>query len=464
MNDAVVDNVEQRTAPSLTQRLAEYVATTRYEAIPPSAIETAKLYLLDTLAVAWAGSDAPGCQEAHALMVDEGGRSDATAWAYGGKLPAASAAFINGMSSSALDYDSLYQDASVHINIAVLPAALAIAEREHVSGRDFLTALIVGSDIAGRFGGASRHPPRGFHYTGVFGTFGAAAAAAKLLRLDALTTRHALGLAFMQVAGTQQANIEPSLSKRLLSAFAARSGVNAALLAQRGITSPAHAIEGKFGLYSLYQDGDGERLIEGLGKRFESERLTMKKFPSCGCNHTSIQGMLDLVRGHDLKPDDVESIEVTVSPYMDRIVGGPYDPSSDPQVAAQFNLRYSVACVLVRRRLGLAEIEADAAHDPEINRHIPKVSLKINPELKSSRGPVVIRMRTRTHGELTCRVDHVPGGAEAPLAESEVREKLDDCLRLGVKPLRDGTINMLLERTRQLDTFSDMSQFFAGIC
>jgi hypothetical protein len=90
--------------------------------------------------------------------------------------------------------------------------------------------------------------------------------------------------------------------------------------------------------------------------------------------------------------------------------------------------------------------------------------LKINPELKSSRGPVVIRMRTRTHGELTCRVDHVPGGAEAPLAESEVREKLDDCLRLGVKPLRDGTINMLLERTRQLDTFSDMSQFFAGIC
>jgi 2-methylcitrate dehydratase PrpD len=396
MNDSAIDALEQRTTRSLTQQLAKHAANARYEAIPASAFETAKLYLLDTLAVAWAGSDAPGCREAHDLMADEGGRKDATAWAYGGKLPASSAAFINGMSSSALDYDSLSRDAPVHINIAVLPAALAMAERQRATGKDFLTALVLGSDIAARLGAAAKHPPRGFHFTGVFGTFGAAAAAARLLRLDEVFTRHALGLAFMQAAGTQQANIEPSLSKRLLSAFSARSGVLAAQLAQRGITSPAQAIEGKFGLYALYQDGDPVRLTRALGTRFDSERLTIKKFPSCGCNHTTIQGMLDLVRAHDLKPEDVEAIEVTVSPYMDRIVGGAYDPSSDPQVAAQFSIRYSIACVLVRRRLGLAEIQPDAAHDPEIARHIPKVSLKIDPDLKSSRGPVVIRMRTRT--------------------------------------------------------------------
>ena len=463
MNDAVIENVEQRSEPSLTQRLAEHAANARYEAIPASALETAKLYLLDTLAVAWAGSDAPGCQEAHALMAEEGGRADATAWAYGGKLPAGSAAFVNGMSSAALDYDSLSRDAPVHINIAVLPAALAIAERQRVSGKDFLTALVLGCDITARLGAAAKHPPRGFHYTGVFGTFGAAAAAARLLRLDTLSTRHALGLAFMQASGTQQANIEPSLSKRLLSAFAARAGVLAAQLAQRGITSPAHAIDGKFGLYALYQDGDGARLTESLGTRFDSERLTIKKFPSCGCNHTAIQGMLDLVKAHDLKPDDVLSIEVTLSPYMDRIVGGAYDPRSDPQVAAQFSIRYSIACVLVRRRLGLAEIQADAAHDPEINRHIPKVSLKIDPDLKSSRGPVVIRMRTRTHGELTARVDHVPGSAEAPLGESEVREKFEECFRLGVKPLRHPAIAKLLQRVRELERVSDMSEFFADI-
>ena len=454
MNDSTL------TSTTLTHRLGEHVANTPFEAIPESAFKTAKMYLLDTLAVSWAGSDAPGCREAHAVMAEQGGREDATAWAFGGKLPAASAAFINGMTSAALDYDSLNRDAPVHINIAVLPAALAIAERERVTGRDFLTALVLATDITCRLGAGAKHPPRGFHYTGAFGVFGAAAAAARLLKLDALQTRHALGLALLQASGTQQANIEPSLSKRLLSSFAARSGVVAALLAQRGITSPASAIEGAFGLYALYQDGDPERLVEELGTRFDSERLTLKKFPSCGCNHTSIEGMLRLVREHDLKPDDVESIELTISPYMDRIVGHAYDPSRDPHVAAQFSIRYSVACVLVRRKLGLAEIQADAAHDPEINRHIPKVSLKINPELKSSRGPVAIRMRTRNHGELICRIDHVPGSAEAPLTQSEVTEKFDECFRLGVKPMTGDAIAALLKRVDTLERLDDMSRFF----
>ena len=143
-----------------------------------------------------------------------------------------------------------------------------------------------------------------------------------------------------------------------------------------------------------------------------------------------------------------------------RIVGHAYDPSSDPQVAAQFSIRYAVACVLVRRKLGLAEIQADAAHDPEINRHIPKVSLKINPELKSSRGPVVIRMRTRNHGELICRIDHVPGSAEAPLTQSEVTEKFDECFRLGVKPMTGDAIAALLKRVDTLERLDDMSRFF----
>src|SRR5690242_17248319 len=100
MNDSVADNIEQSV--TLTGRLATHVANSRFENIPQSALESAKLFLLDTLAVAWAGSSAPGCAEAHRLMTEEGGRADATAWAYGGRLPVASAAFINGMTSSAL--------------------------------------------------------------------------------------------------------------------------------------------------------------------------------------------------------------------------------------------------------------------------------------------------------------------------------------------------------------------------
>ena len=463
MNDMSRVAAEQETV-SISHRLASHAATTPYAAIPADVRDTAKLYMLDTLAVAWAGSDAPGCPEAHALQVDEGGRADSTAWAYGGKLSASSAAFINGMSSSALDYDSLGRDAPVHVNIAVLPAALAVAEKEHASGADFLAALVVGSDIVCRLGAAAKHPPRGFHYTAAFGIFGAAAAAARLMRLDAVTTRHALGLAFIQAGGTQQANIEPSLAKRLLSAFAARSGVYAALLAQRGITAPAHAIEGEFGLYKLYQDGSPERLLDALGSRFDSAALSIKQFPSCGCNHTTIAGMLDLVRKYDLQPDDVESINITVSPYMDRIVGMPYDPSGDAQVAAQFSIRYSAACVLVRRRLGLAEIQEAAARDPEINRHVGKVTLQIDPTLTSSRGPVVIRLRSKRHGELATTVAHVPGSREAPLTEAQVNEKFDECFRLGTRPLSKEQIATLTARVHGLEQVPDMASFFSGIC
>jgi 2-methylcitrate dehydratase PrpD len=464
MNDLSPSGISQQSFVSLSDRLAQHVSAVRYEAISREALEAAKLFMLDTLAVSWAGSDAPGCREAHALLVDEGGRADGTAWAYGGRIPAASAAFINGMTSAALDYDALGRDASVHVNITVLPAALALAERRCASGRDFLAALVAGSDIMYRLGAASRDPHQGFSFTSVFGVFGAAAAAARLLGLDSIATRHALGIAFIQAGGTQQANIEPALTKRTLSAFAARAGVNASLLAERGLTGPSKVIEGKFGIHKLYQNGDPDRLIAELGKRFDNVKLTIKKFPSCGCNHTAIEATLRLVREHGLRPDDVLAVEATVSPYIDRIVGASYDPSGDAQVAAQFNIRYSIACALVRQKLGLAEIQERAARDPAILAQIPKVSVRVDPSFSGYRGPVILRMQTKTRGDFVCRVDHVPGSAEAPLTEAEIDEKLQECFRLGVRPLNGGQIAALMTRVSGLEQIADMSTFFDGVC
>ena len=462
MNDLPAGVFNQSTT-ALSQRLAEHISAMELEAISSEAREAAKLFMLDTLAVSWAGSDAPGCREVHELLKDEGGRADATAWAYGTPLPVTSAAFINGMTASALDYDSIGRGAAVHINIAVLPAALAIAERTGATGKDFLTALVTGADLMYRLAGALKKPNRGFHYTAAIGVFGAAAAAAKLLELDSLATRHALGIAFIQASGTQQANIQPSLTKRMLSAFAARSGVYAALLAQRGITAPSEVFEGRFGFFSLYQEGEISKVLTDIGKRFLNVNASIKKFPSCGCNHTAIEATLKLVRDYELDPDDVQSIEATITPYIDRIVGGHYDPSGDPQVAAQFNIRYSIACALVRRRLGLAEIQEAVARDPAINRHISKISLKVDPEQTGNRGPVTVRMKTHSRGEISCRVDDVAGGPDAPLAASEVEGKFNECFRLGVHPLREEAIKMLSERVRKVEEVASMSRFFHDI-
>ena len=448
---------------SISMRIGEHIAAARLEDIPAASRDAARLFMLDTLAVAWAGSDAPGCREAFGYLRDTRGAAESTAWAYGERLGAEGAAFINGMTSAALDFDSLGRDAPVHVNVAVLPAALAIAERTHASGKDFLTALVLGSDLLCRMGAATLPPHRGFHYTSTFGVFGAAVAAAKLLGLSAEATQHALGIAYTQAAGTQQANIEPSLAKRMLSAFAARSGVFAAALAQRGLTAPTQVIEGTFGLYQLYQAGDPDRLLDQLGRRFDNANLSIKKFPSCGCNHTTIAGVLRLVAENDIRPDDVKSVAVTVSPYIDRIVGMPYDPSGDAQVAAQFSIRYSVACALVRRRLDLRDIEADAARDPVVGRHIDKVSVTVDPKLTGDRGPIRLRMQMADGRDLACEVAHVPGSVESPLTQREIDDKFSICFSRGVTPLTKEKIRRLSDRVRDIEDVADMAHFFDGV-
>lgn len=461
--DRAAGDAQPLAGQSVSGRIASHAATVTTEAIPESARRAAQLFLLDTLAVAWAGSSAPGCAQTLTVMQDEAGPGQSSVWGFGTKLPATSAAFVNGMTAAALDYDCLGRDAPVHVNISVIPAALAVAELEHRSGAEFLDAVVIASDLLARMGISARPPHRGFHYTSTFGVFGATIAACRLFGLDALTTRHALGLAYVQACGTQQTNIEPSLAKRMLSGFAARAGVLSARLARQGITAPAEVFEGPFGLYALYQAGDPEPMLEALGTRFDNHRLSIKKYPSCGCNHTAIEGVLRLVREHRLQPDDVRSITITVSPYIDTIVGMAYDPQQDPQVAAQFSIRYSAACMLVRQKLGLAEIQPDAAFDPEINRHIPKVQVVVDPNRSGDRGPVDVEMITKEGRRLACIVAHVPGSEEAPLAQAEIDGKFEECFRLGARPLDAAAIARLRARVNALSELSDMAQFFEGL-
>jgi 2-methylcitrate dehydratase PrpD len=444
------------TITSLTHRLAEHVAETPFGAIPAEAREAAKLFLLDTLACAWAGSDAPGCREAHALLAEEGGRSDATAWAFGTRMPAQHAAFLNGTTSAALDYDALGRGVPVHVNVAVMPAALAVAERQGATGAEALAAIVLGSDVTYRLALAGIFPHRGWSYTSVLGAFGAAAATARLLKLDAAATRHALGLAYLQAAGTQQANIEPSLAKRMLSGWGARAGTFAALLAARGITAPAAVIEGAFGLHRMYQPGDPAVILDRLGAWFGGTDLSIKKYPSCGCNHTAIEAMLRLRALHGLTAAHVGRIRARISPYMDRIVGMTYDPSRDPQVAAQFSIRYSLACALVRGRLGLAEIEAEAAHDPAINEVVPRVLLDIEPSWTSDRGPVELTVETTDGRVLTAREENLPGSREAPIPPEDLQGKFAECLGRGVRPLRPAARREMMARLDALERWPDM--------
>ena len=372
------------------------------------------------------------------------------------------AVLINGVAAAALDYDGLHMGAVAHTDIVCLPAVLAVAEREHASGQDFLAALVLANETVCRLGSAT-NLHSGWFYTSIHGVFGAAAGCAKLLGLDAQGITHALGIALSQVGGTQQSMVEKALTKRVQAALAGRAGAFSGLMARAGITAPREAFEGRFGFYNMYEKGDTRPVLAGLGEQYLCADTSMKKYPSCACNHAVLEATLQLVDEYDLKPEDCLALKATITPYMNRLVGAPYDPGSNPQVAAQFSAQYSVACAVLRRRLGVAEIQDAAAMDPALGAFARRVEIVVDESNNGELVPAAIEITTRGHGVLRRMVDVLPGTPQRPLSDAELAAKVSECLGMGARPLDAARIVRLRERVAEIDKVTDMAEWCNGI-
>lgn len=420
-------------SPSATESLAVFVASTDYGALPAEVITATKQRILDTVGVALAGSDAPGCEGARETILAEGATGTSTLWASGERVSSRGAAFVNGLHAAALDYDSVYERGSVHPDIVTVPAAWAIAEQTHADGKAFLAAVALGNEVACRFGAANLHN-KGWFYTSVFGVFGAAAAVGKLLGLDEAGIANAIGLALSRAGGTQQALLEKSLAKRAQSGFAAEAGVFSAQLAAAGINGPSQAVEGKFGFHTLYGDGDVGTLIEDLGTHYESLATAIKKYPSCTANHVPIDLLIEVAEANDLTPDQIDRVEIELSPFANGLVGDAFDPSDNPQVAAQFSIHYSAASALLRRRLGIAEIQDAAVNDTAIAEFIQKVDISIDDTNSGKFAPARVTVKTSSGAKLEADLENVPGTIANPLSDDQVAAKFRDCAQFGMQP------------------------------
>jgi 2-methylcitrate dehydratase PrpD len=450
------------TTTTLSETLSHYVARTQLGAIPTAVAGAARRMMLDTLAVAWAGSAAPGIEQLRRGLVSAPNAGESLLWANLEPVALLDAAFLNGAAAAALDYDGLHLEAVVHTDIVCLPAVLATAERVHASGREFLAALILANEVVCRLGLATRLHS-GWFYTSIHGVFGAAAGCAKLLGLEGEGIRDALGIALSQVGGTQQSMVEKALTKRIQSALASRAGAFSALLAQSGVTAPREAFEGRYGFYNLYEAGDPSAVLNRLGERYVSAETSMKKYPSCACNHAVIEATLQLVHEYDLQPGDCLGARAIISPYMNRLVGANYDPDRNPQVAAQFSVQYSVACAVLRRRLGIAEIERESALDPQLREFAGRVEVVVDEASRGELTPGAVELATRSRGILRRQVDHLPGGPGRPLSDAELAAKVEECMALGARPLAPGRIARLSARIAAIEQVEDMARWFDGI-
>jgi 2-methylcitrate dehydratase PrpD len=405
----------------ITRTLIESVDGLRYQDLTAEAREVARHCILDFLGVALAGSREPLVNILVEVLVAPESASAAGLIGRDERATAPTAALVNGAAGHALDFDDTHTFMMGHPTVPVLPALLALCESERVSGRALVTALVAGIELECRLAAVlgPRHYDVGFHSTATLGTFGAAAACAHLLGLEADQWAHAMGLAGTQAAGLKAAF--GTMTKPFHAGHAAAAGLLAALLARRGFTSAADVVEAPQGFASTHAgDRPDIAVLERLEGRFLIRETLFKYHAACYLTHAAIEAARSLREGHSIDARDIESIEVTVAPALLGVCN-----IAEPRTGLEgkFSLRATTALAL----LGVDTAELGTYTDarmaePSLVRLRDRVRVVTESGLASTRARVTVRSGGRT---LDAEVD--TGTPAADLAEQRrrLRSKFD---------------------------------------
>jgi len=415
----------------ITQRLADFVASAPSGDIPPPAREQARRAILDTLGVMLAGSREDASRIVAEMTRDQGVSEEATVFGHGFRLPASEAALVNGTSAHALDFDDVSMSMRGHPSVTLLPAVLALGEKLGVSGREAIDAFVLGFEVECKLGlliGAP-HYALGWHATSTFGTVGAAAACARLLRLDADRTRVALGVAASLASGIRQ-NFG-TMTKPLHAGWAARNGVIAATLAERGFTADAEALEGESGFLRAASGGGRLNLhsLSRLGDPWEivSPGIGVKLYPCCYATHRALDAALEIRRSESAPHySNIGGVRVTVSrgtlmPLRTDL------PSTG--LEGKFSMEYCIAAALIDGRIGLSTFTDEAVQRPEVKKLMKLIA--VSEERRRAQFPIggraVVSIDTIGKIKHTRVVESPRGDPQNPLSWEDLCEKFRDC-------------------------------------
>lgn len=372
-----------------TEALAQFVVGTRLEDIPAVVFQNAKLMILDTFGVILAGARDPGCKLLARWVKDQEAAPRATVIGQGFRSSPLLAALANGHASHALDYDD-----SGHYSTQTLPAALALGEPARLSGAKILQAYILGREICSRLDAAfdagreklTGPTYRGWHHTGTNGSLGATAAAAVVQGLDLEQMKTAFGIAANGACGLR-ANMG-TMAKALVSGNAARNGVMAATLAERGFTAEKSILETPQGMANAFcdkSDIDWNSMTRDLGKRYELERGAItKEYPCCSPAHRPIEAVLEIVKAHGIRADDVDWIECDPHSFSLR-----RSEASDAH-EAQYSLIYCLSVALLDGRMGLRQMTDERVRAQDVQALMRRLRIVPPPN-----GPVERRPKER---------------------------------------------------------------------
>lgn len=403
-----------------TETIAQYLVDLDYSFIPSNILGEMKVLLSDYLGVALAGTRTESGRIAAQFSKDFGEKAEATIIGFGYRVSAPSAAFANAIISHSTELDDVDSLSYIHFSPPILSAALAMAERGHISGKHLLVALVLGCDLTARLSAAINpsHRDRGFHTTSNCGVFGAAAASAKLLNLGFKEMASAMGLAGAQASGLMEF-FGTSMQKRFNPGPAARGGTISALLAQRGFTGAETILEGDRGFLRAYSDQfDRKKLVEGLGKEFPIF-IEYKPYACVRPVHNAIDCALELRHQYKINPAKISGITVFRHPRWAH-----YHNIKKPRTyhEAQVSLPYSVAVSFVEGKASLSEYSEEKLRDPFVQKLSQMVEIRAVDDLPrgvSCRMEVILE----DGSQYTSQVDYPKGSIQNPLTRVELREK-----------------------------------------
>lgn len=412
-------------------RVAAFTSNLRIDQIPDEVVEAAKLHVLDTLGCGLAAHALDVAPDARETVLEPGTSGPATVIGAKSGLPSTDAALANGIICHALDFDDTHTGAIAHVSVAVVPAAIAAAQAGGANGADTIAAIVAGNEVVTRLGmaaGALFHA-RGFHPTGILGTYGATAAAARLRGLDEATTVQALGIAGSMASGILEHLADGSSTKRLHPGFAARNGILAARLAAHGATGPATVIEGRFGLFNAFLGRDDlpiDEQLADLGERWETPRIAFKPYPACHYIHASLDATRQAIADTPVQPDEIEEIVALTTEAGVSLVLEPIEAKHRPrsEYDAKFSLPYSLAALLTRGDVDVTSYIGDAIAEERVLELAGKVSYEVKDYPTFPQAiPGGVRIRTTDGRVLEADLDYQRGGPENPMSPAEVTTK-----------------------------------------
>ncbi|MCU0595957.1 MAG: MmgE/PrpD family protein [Desulfobacterota bacterium] len=414
---------------TISETYAEFITRTRFEDLGPEVVQQTKKLLLDLVGVSLAGY---ATMEFPKIVVgffsDMGGKPEATILQTKKKFPAVNAAFANASCAHALDMDDGHRFGALHPGVAIVPAALAAAERVGADSKTFLAGMVTGYEVMIRLGAAITPSSlnRGFHITGITGVYGAAAACANIMKLNPEETAGALGMAGLQASGLIQVNheVEGAKVKPLNPARAASNGLLSCVLAQGGARGPLQIFEGEDGYLKAVSDEiKQEVLIEGLGKDFEILKVYVKLYAACRHAHAPIDAVFEALKGQTVGIDDIARVTVETYSAAVRLAG--IREATTPS-AARFSIPFSVALAIARKEAGPNQYCDETVGDRRLQALAQKVEMSVGEKWEKAyprqRGATVTLHR-RSGTALSFEVGLAKGEPENPASWDEMYRK-----------------------------------------